>query len=498
MNLMNRYRLLVFTALLPGSLTVFSQEMWGTALGNYAGTGGVRLNPSAMHHSKSYLDVQLLGLGFFLQNNYLYLSKEDYRFTNFFKGGYEWPSHQEDYGVEERIFYRYPSRFHKNAFIQNRIDGPGAMLVWDRHAVALTTALRSVSSMTHIPDDLANFIYLGLNYIPQQDIRYTDYGPIRASAMSWGEIGLSYSYIVHARGFHRLAAGITLRRLLGLGGAYVHASYLQYVVPDDSTIDIRNLDATLGVALPLDYNDNTALTSPLFKGGGFGLDAGVTYTRLARWHQEEYYGSLCARPYEDYHWRLGLAFIDIGGIRFRNNAVKMRIDNRPSYWEDVNSLNITSVGQLLDTISYKFYGDNTSAYAGDRFTLWLPTALSMQFDYHLRPNIYLNASLVQGIPMARGAIVRPSELTVTPRYESRWFEAGLPVSLYNWQLLRIGLEVRILGLTLGTEKLGGFFHMSDFTGLDFYASLKFFLDRGSCRAKGPVHCGADDENYRTR
>jgi len=40
--------------------------------------------------------------------------------------------------------------------------------------------------------------------------------------------------------------------------------------------------------------------------------------------------------------------------------------------------------------------------------------------------------------------------------------------------------------------------MSDFTGLDFYASLKFFLDRGSCRAKGPVHCGADDENYRTR
>jgi hypothetical protein len=460
-------------------------------MGNYAGLNSLQVNPSALHNSKTYLDIQLLGIELFVQNNYLFMDKDDYRFRNFFNPGYEWPTHQEEYGVEERIFYHYPTTSHKNAFVKSRFDGPGAMLLWGRHAFALSTALRTVTSMTHIPDDLANFIYLGLNYPPQQNIRYTDHGPIRGSAMSWGEIGLSYSYLFHARGFDQWSAGISIKRLLGLGGFFVNAKQLEYVIPNDSTIDIKNMDATLGVALPLDYTTNEALTSPLIKGGGFGADVGVTYTRLAHYHREQYVNSLCAQQYEDYIYRIGVALIDVGGIKFTNNATRMKIDNRSSYWSNVTSLNTSSIGQFLDTLSYQFYGDYTSAYDGNRLTLWLPSALSVQFDYHLQKHWYVNASLIQGFPLAKAAVTRPAELSVTPRYESGWFEASLPVSLYNWQQPRLGLALRIYGITIGTDKLGGFFHFSDFTGMDFYMSLKFSFNKGSCRDKGPAHCGEE-------
>jgi hypothetical protein len=262
------------------------------------------------------------------------------------------------------------------------------------------------------------------------------------------------------------------------------------VVPNDSTIDVKNLHAEFGFSLPVDYGTNTALTSPLFKGGGFGVDVGVTYTRLKHYHQEQYFNTLCAQPYEDYLYRIGLALIDFGGIKFSDNASKMLIDNRPAYWENVTSMEFGTIHQFLDTLSYKFYGDTTSAWAGDHFTLWLPAALSAQFDYHIQKAWYVNASLIYGFPVTKAAMTRPAEFSITPRYETRWLEASMPVSFYNWQLARIGLALRIYGLTIGTDKIGGFFHLNDFTGLDFYMSLKLFFNKGNCRNKGPEHCGS--------
>jgi len=473
------------------ALSSRAQEMLGMTLGNYAGLSSLQFNPSALHNSRSYLEIQLFSMDIALQNNYLYLRKSDYRFSNFFNTSYNWPSHHEDYGTEVRNLYHYSDKRDKNVFIQARINGPGAMLIRGHHAFALSTALRNVGSLSGIPYDLANFMYLGLNYRPQQNINYNDKGPMRGSGMSWAEIGLSYSYTFDARGFDVLSAGITVKRLLGIGGMFVNVRKLDYTVLNDSTVDIRNLDADIGLALPVDYHANTVNTSPLFKGGGFGADLGVTYTRLTRYHQDVYYNSLCAQPYEDYVYRIGVALIDIGGVRFNKNATRMRIDNRSSYWEHVPDMTFISTGQLLDTISYKFYGDTASAYTGNSFVLWLPSALSVQFDYHLHRKWYVNACLVYGFPLSGGSIPRPAELAVTPRYETGWFEASMPVSLYNWQLARLGLAIRIYGITIGTDKIGGFFHVNDFTGLDFYISLKMFFEKGNCRIKGPVHCGND-------
>ena len=465
------------------------QSMYGLTLGNYAGVNNIGINPSGIQNSKTWLDVQFFGMEQFVQNNFLYQKKSDYSFSHFFQGGYQWPTHSEGYGTEVRNFYHYENLKPKSAYISNQVLGPSAMLIYGKHAFAITTAFRNVVSAHNLPYELANFLYLGLNYRPQQMINYNDVRPFSFAQMAWAEIGLTYSYEVYGRAFNRINAGITVKRLFGYAGTYVNVSNLNYTVINDSTVHVANLKAEMGMSMPVDYQTDTPAGTTAFRGGGFGVDLGVTYTRLVKPHQEQYFTKLCAQPYEDYVYRIGVALVDVGGIRFNSNAQKLVIDNRSSYWDQVTRIKFKSINQMIDTISIKFYGDKTSAKVAEKFTLWLPSALSVQFDYHLTMFTYINASLIYPVTFAKASVRRPAEITITPRYERRWLEVSLPVSLYDWYLPRVGLAMRVYGFTIGCDKMGGFFNFSDFTGIDFYFSIKFFLDKGSCRLRNTKHCG---------
>lgn len=483
--------ILLFLQIVSG-FSVRSQEMLGTTLGNYAGINSVQLNPSAMHGSKQWLDIQLVGANLSLQNNYMYLSKEEFIFWDVFKPGFILPSHDEEYGSEVRNFYRYDNPTRKQFFINLRLNGPGAMLIWKDHAFGITSAVRSVSSIRKLPYDLANFMYLGLNYKPQQNIDYQSDKRFGLTHMTWFEVGLSYAYKVYARGFNRLDAGLSVRKLFGLTAFYTVVDNIDYMVLDDSTMQVNNLDASYGFSLPIDYSDHGAgsVTDPLVAGGGWGFDLGVTYTRLKKQHQFQYIDRLCEQQYEDYLYRVGVALIDIGGIKFKHRAQTYAIDNQSSYWENLTQFDFTTVDQLMDTISYRFYGDPNATYADDKFTLWLPSELSMQFDYHYHANWYLNASLVFPFQLSKVSLVRPALLALTPRYESRWFDVSLPVSLYNWYQPRVGLAFRLYILTIGTEKLGSFLGFSNFNGMDFYFSLKIPFEKGVCKRRNSGYCPA--------
>ncbi len=490
---------LCFIIFVYNNTLVQGQEMFGTTLGNYSGVNGIQLNPSTMNSSKSYLDINILSGDIFVENNYLYQSRTDYRFNHFFQSGYEIPSHQEDFGTAERMFYWNNSHTGKDAYISVRINGPGAMLVRGRHAFAISTALRTVTSASNLPYDIANFIYLGLNYRPQHNINYKENRPFRMAEMTWAEIGLSYSYQLYQHNYNELAVGISVKRLMGYAGAYGYVKNMDYIVPDDSTIIINNVNAEMGFSLPISYGDETAMwNDKLIKGGGFGFDVGLTYTRLKRLHQNNPFTTLCAQQPEPYEYRLGIALIDAGAIRFKENAIKTRIENKSSVWEDIDDYEFHGITQLFDTLSYRFYGDNTSAQAGTSFYLYLPTALSMQFDYSFTGNLYLNGSFIYGVPLSHASLTRPALLSVTPRYESHWFEANLPISLYDWYLPRVGLSMRFWWLTVGTEKLGQFFNMRNFSGMDVYFGIKFFFDKGNCRNVRQKGCADMDYKISSR
>jgi hypothetical protein len=349
-----------------------------------------------------------------------------------------------------------------------------------------------------MPYDIANFSYLGLNYKPQHNINYKENHPFRAAEMTWAEIGLSYAYDVYVKNYNKLSVGIQIRRLMGYSGMYAYVTNMDYIVPNDSTIIVNNINADMGYSLPIDYEtkDFNMYDGSLIKGGGWGFDIGVTYTRLKRLHQQSYFTSYCAQTFEAYDFRIGLALIDVGSIKFKDHAEKIAIDDKASYWENVRAFDYQGVSQLVDTVSYRFYGDDTAIYVDNNFRLWLPTAISAQVDYHIMKNWYVNGSLIMGVPLTHASLVRPSVVSLTPRYETKWFQADLPVTLYDWYLPRVGLSLRFWYLTVGTEKLGQFFRFRDATGMDFYFSIKFFLEKGSCRNYKAKGCA--DRDYKVK
>ena len=408
------------------------------------------------------------------------MDKNEYRLSEFFKSGFVLPSHPEQFGTELRNFYIYDNNNVRDAYFQFRINGPGAMLVYGNQSFAISSGVRSVISAKNVPYDIANFAYLGLNYVPQQNINYQDNRPFKVGELTWAEVGISYAYTLKARNLNKITVGVTINSLFGYSGFYLYGKKANYIIPNDSTISIHNFDGQVGYSFPADYDNNGIWNNKLITGHGLSCDIGITYTRLSNVYSEDYFTTLCSQQYNDYLYRLGLALIDVGAIRFNTHSENYSIDNKSSYWDDVDKFHYSSIHQLIDTISYKFYGNNKAAYQGNSFYMWLPSALSIQFDYHYFKQWYVNASLIYGFDLSPACVSRPSELSITPRYESRGFEANFPVSLYDWNKLRIGLALRYYYFTIGTEKLGEFFRISNFTGLDLYFAFHFFIDKGNC------------------
>ena len=96
------------------------------------------------------------------------------------------------------------------------------------------------------------------------------------------------------------------------------------------------------------------------------------------------------------------------------------------------------------------------------------------------------------ILLSKSGIRRPTIIGLTPRYETANFELSLPITLYDFSKPRIGMSARFLGFFLGTEKISGFFHYKDFTGLDIYGGIKISLRKGKCRNAKIENCGIEE------
>jgi hypothetical protein len=135
---------------------------------------------------------------------------------------------------------------------------------------------------------------------------------------------------------------------------------------------------------------------------------------------------------------------------------------------------------LMKSMSDVFYGDPNAAYRGDQISVMLPAAYSIQFDYRLFKSWYAGAVFIHSFPVSKNMVYRPTQIMVAPRYETPHFEAALPVSLYEWRYPRVGLSLRYHFFSIGTDNLGWLLGFSDFTGLDFYFSIKVNFSKGNC------------------
>jgi hypothetical protein len=473
--------------LLIGSGNANAQEMLGVAFSIYSGISSVSLNPALLTGTRVYMDVNIITGDIAVANDMIYFQPDNRTIrkaisqdsTIFTRGRFNWG----------RTFNYYRNTDDKYAASNVKIIGPSMMIQADRHAFGLTTTFRSFNSGNQIPHTMPVLMYEGLSYEPFHGVEH-NHDAYSFVSLTWSEIGLSYAYNFYDLYSNRFTFGITAKALFGYQGGYIDMRNSQFEVIDERSVDFKNIDADIAYSLPVGYDSiYTTDYAPLVKGYGAGFDFGIVFTKLKSTLVYERDDKLCARPYNDYIYKIGLSILDIGAITFNENAELHRFDNVSKRWIDFDTIQFKGIRYAMQNYSRGFYdGDPDASYVNDQIRVGLPAAVSLQFDYHLRKRVYLSALWMHPLKFNSRTAWRPAQLSVIGRYENRMFGVSVPVSLFDYEDPRVGVAVRFYTMTLGTDRLGSLLGLSNFNGMDFYFSFRFNIGKGACSSYNKNAC----------
>lgn len=427
-------------------------------LERYAGMYSATINPANTADNPNNWEVSLFTAEAFFDNSYAFLRNTSlpHAWRNTDKIVSAADTSGENPPPSDAIFLDYFSGKRKmHAVVQTRLTGPGfSFRIGDKHVVGLTTAFRSEVSSYKIPEILA---YRTVSNLPRNQA--INIPPTGLTGMVWGEIGLHYSQSNTESDIHT-AWGVSPKFLLGYEGFYTRAqSRFDYTqrLGDTVAFGSANWDYALTMG-NINDSDNARLRK---QGSGFGLDAGFTWAQAAE------------NADDGYAWRLGVSVVDLGFVRFRKNAERHHIafDTLLTV-SDADFPGRDNASEVLRDVSQAFLGDPAASLTARSFAIGLPTALSVQFDAQVAPQLYVSGLIVQRVPLLSHSVKRPNTLAVVPRFEHRWFSVSLPVVLDDWQSLRIGAAARLGWLYVGSDNLGSFFKKQKQTGSDIYIGLK--------------------------
>ncbi|MEI6577567.1 MAG: DUF5723 family protein [Bacteroidota bacterium] len=484
-------RIYLFLSLIFLTLSLEAQEMLGMTTGTFAGTHGVLLNPSSMIGSRQYLDLQVFGIAVFEDNNYLYIPKAQYSLHNLTHKEAQMYT-EEHPSPDKYTVYDWYTKIPKQVYSSEHIMTPGFMFSYENQGFAFQTQVRNILSLHNIPYHVAKFTIEGLSFTPQQHIEYTT-GKFQISELSMAEMDFSYANRIYQKDYDQISIGVTAKRLRGIAGVNVLIKDANYMAPSHDTLYVYNLDATIGLSVPLDHQTNDiTINDQYFRGKGWGWDFGIYYQRnVAKTPKtKRMVPSLCGQVYQDYRYKIGVSLLDFGKIHFDQQADLLRFDNVGTFWPGIDKTKYKNIDEAKHDLSNRFYGDSTAAILAHDFYMPLPTMLSLQYDQNLGGGFYLNSVFMVNLPLYPDLPYRPSQLAVIPRYDTRNFGLSMPVSLYDYNKLRLGICLRLYSFTLGTDMISPYIRKLNFTGIDFYGSIKISLNKGYCANKGRVkHCG---------
>lgn len=437
---------------------VFAQEMWGISNSNFAGNMGMALNPATMVAAPYSLEMNLIALDLFLQNNYIFVKKRSSLLAKSVRG---------EAVNDSRITDNYTSTL-KKGYAQAYLRGPSIILNQGNFSVGVHTAMRAGLSVSKVPVHLAKFIYEGFDYEPQHGFPYHA-DPFTATLLHWSETGISGGLIVKDNGADILTGAVCFKLLLPMNALFLEASSLDYIVPDSKLLIVNNLSGTYGHT-SFDNNENIAAQLFSIKGNGVGGDVGFIYMRGR--NERSYSCGKRSNGFKKYKYRMGASFVDIGYVRCLKGAGVYSYNRSTAQWPGIDTAKFDNLADFDSSLSTRFLGKPDDSKNGKGFSIMMPAAFSLQFDYCFKPRWYINGSLIQRLPIGKRRILRPNQISITPRYETRYFEVALPFSLYDYTQPRFGLAFRYHFLVLGTDKIGAITGLWNLTGIDIYFGIK--------------------------
>ena len=466
---MNR-SVLLFPALLFIRLCC-AQEYIGIRNSNYAGINSVFLNPASIAGAKIKWDINAASAGMFLDNDFFYAPKEKISFFGFKKleNGI-----RNNTNISTHFDQANPNRLYQLVSSAEVIGPSFYMSVSQRAQIGFTIAARGYANIHQAPGHLGQNAYKDLKDPTLWNTEWQDHSS-NLNSMSWLEYGLHYARVLYRDANKEMKIGVSLKYLQGITAAYTKNTNLNYTIADSENILVRHSDLDYGGA----RNFPDRKLKNLIHGTGLSAGIGFTYVYLA--DPSSCNGEDAANAggeFEtDYSYKIGVSFIDFGKINFNRYS--------SSYYLLADSAVYSVAGQPGSSSNTGWNGladlfnqnDSLKHVTANDFNMALPAAISVQADWHVNNHFYVNTTIIKGMGHGNHAgIVRPDLYSITPRYESSWFEASLPVSLLYYQRWqpRIGFAFRVGYFFFGADAPCGLPEFGDFERGDLYAGIHLF------------------------
>lgn len=451
---------ILFSVLLFVPCFVQAQFQFGVRSDNFSGLMSANLNPALTAFSPYRWDVQVAGIAHFTENNFGYLADvsvpellKNANNPNFDFG----PTlRKENLSPDGIVLDFYEDGKERYLYSTTTVSYPSVSYALnERHRLGLILQSRAVGGFDNVSD---NFSYYTFNTRASYDTFPVP--PAFGGVTTWTEMGLHYSYKKELKS-GVLAVGLTAKYLVGHEAGYFYT---------DKRFRMARLPQNGLTGTPVDLNfaytntlfSDSSTTTPFSSGRGLGFDLGLAWK--------------IDGGADGYVWKLGVALLDLGSIRFDRAAFRHEIKLDAPGTLNGNSYTfydkLSETQAVIDTFTTQLTGSPNASLVENAFTQGLPTRLSLQADRRISSNIYLGAMLVQPLRASKTSILGGSMLMVAPRYESRLVSVSVPVSVYEWDKTHLGISLRLGPLYLGTDNLVSFTRQPRLSGTDFFAGLR--------------------------
>ena len=454
-----------------------AQEMWGISSSNYSGTTGVLLNPSSIVGAPYKYTINILSGDHYFQNSYFYIPSDNKVVASTLRG--EWSNATVKYDA----LHTTP----QSGFFHTLTIGPSFYLNNGQSAWGFHTAYRNEISALDVPYTIVKMVSEKFDYAPylNQDF-HSD--PFSIAMLSWGEVGVTYGKVLLTAEKDYIKWGATVNALAGFDGAYLDVRKLEYQFPDSATGLFHSVDASLAHAFDKSGDFNTGSLFAV-RGMGASTSLGATYI-----HNRDENAFQCSEKggHRKYQYRLGISLIDIGKIRFKKDAEVTTLQTTMDRtWNNIDTAEIRSFTSFDQLVSNEING--AVATQSQPFSIWLPAALSLQFDYHLVKNIYAGAAWMNRIKFSGAQVNRNNQGTLMVRYETKKFETGTSLTFTEYREPSAGYYLRYSFFVLGTDRVMEWLSLADVNSFDFYfgfsvnfCELRLGKKKTSCVAYGTI------------
>ena len=437
------------------SIVSLAQEMMGITGSNYAGTNALPLNPGSIATYPLKWEVNILTIDVFFDNNYAYIPKTSL-ISLFRKMGQD-----GNFEMNESSFtYTGDKLKNKSAYVNLKVQVPSVLFSIRENKLAVHAAVRTIVSANRIhvtmPKLLQGSATLEFN---NQNLEIPKF---RVNGLGWSEFGFSYGRPFYKAPDFNIYGGISIKRLHGYLGGYLLNRSIEFKLEENIQQISTEIDAEFGF---IDPSNAAPSYRGFLSGKGMGIDIGVVFEQKDLHYKKTFHIHHEVSEQEkklNYAWRVGVSLIDIGRIRFTQNTQTYKID------EVIVNDTIQDLDFLINSQLYK--PPNIINSLG--FNMQLPTAFCLQVDYKIVRNVFVHGTWVQRIVFGGPGIDRANVISLTPRFELKWFEFDIPFLLYQYRYPRFGTALRIGPLSIGSDKIGSILIPGRFSGTDIYISLK--------------------------